>query len=191
MTDTSDGATSPKLSVWMRPDGIVQVAWQPGPRIRFTDVVALADAVDTLMDGRRRPLLVDARGSTHALDRASRVELGRRDEFVSAIAVIVDTPLGRMSGNLFIALGSRRPPCDSSATRPAPSPGWARSRRERRGGRRRVDGTASGACPSSRSCHGGTGGVRPGPSPPATRVMPPSTADGRLRDSPGRRVGST
>ncbi len=110
MADPSDGIASRKLRVWLRADGIVQVAWQPGPQVGLEDVVALADAVDTLMGGQRHPLLVDARASTHALDRASRMELGRRDEFVSAIAVIANNALGRLSGNLFIALRKPTPP---------------------------------------------------------------------------------
>ena len=110
MTDTSDGTTSPKFRAWMRPDGIAQVVWLPRAEIGLEDVVALADAVGTLMDGRRHPLLVDARAGADALDRASRRALGARDAFVSAIAVIVNTPLGRMAGNIFIALRNPTPP---------------------------------------------------------------------------------
>ncbi len=109
MTDTSDGITSPQFRVWLRPDGIIQVVWQPGAPTGLEDVVASADAVDTLAGGHQHPLMVDARDGA-ALDRGARMELGRRDEFVSAIAVIVNTPLGRMTGNIFLAKSKPTPP---------------------------------------------------------------------------------
>ena len=110
MRNTSDGITSPKFRAWLRPDGIVQVVWQPGTQIGLSDLVALAADVDTLMRGHRHPLLVDARAAADALDRASRRALGSRDELVSAIAVIVNTPLGRLAGNIFIGLRKPTPP---------------------------------------------------------------------------------
>ena len=57
-----------------------------------------------LTGGRRSPVLVDMHGSG-PLDRSARLEFARRDDVVSAVALIVGTPLGRMMGNLFISLG--------------------------------------------------------------------------------------
>ncbi len=44
------------------------------------------------------------------MDRAGRVEVARRDDVVSAVAVIVGTPLSRMMGNLFIHVSRPRMP---------------------------------------------------------------------------------
>ncbi len=110
MTDTSDALRSPKFRVWLRPDGIVQVVWQPGAEIGLENIVALSGAVDTLTGGHRHPLMVDARAGAVALDRASRMKLGRRDESVSAIAVVINTPLARLSGNIFLAMRKPTPP---------------------------------------------------------------------------------
>jgi hypothetical protein len=114
MTDTCDGTTSPKLRVWLRPDGIVQVVWLPGVQVGLEDVAASADAVDTLMGGHRHPILVDLRAGGQAMGRAARMAVGRREEaveeLVSAIALVVNTPLGRLTGNMFIALRKPTPP---------------------------------------------------------------------------------
>ena len=48
------------------------------------------DAVDALMGGHRHPLVVDARAAG-ALDWPSRKELVHRNDFPSAVAVIVNT----------------------------------------------------------------------------------------------------
>ena len=114
MTDTADGTTSPKLRVWLRSDGIVQVVWRPGAQVRLEDVAASADAVDTFLGGYRHPILMDLRAGGQAMHRAARMAVGRREEaveeFVAAIALIVNNPLGRMTGNMFIALRKPTPP---------------------------------------------------------------------------------
>ena len=113
MSDMSDGLTSPKFCARLRPDGVVQVVWQPGTRAGLEDVVASADEVDALLGGHRHPLLVDARAGGQASDKASRMAVRRRAEeqrLVSAIALIVSTPLGRMTGNMFIAMRNPTPP---------------------------------------------------------------------------------
>ncbi len=80
----ADGTTSPKFRVWLRPDGIVHLAWQPGAQAGLEDVVASADTVDTLPGGHRHPLWVDARAGGRAVNRASRMALDHREGFLSA-----------------------------------------------------------------------------------------------------------
>jgi len=106
MSGESTEFTHPKFRVWLRPDGIVQLVWGPRVTMSLEDAVAAIDAVAKLMGGRRSPLLVDAR-ETGTQDRPARVEFVRRGDFVSALAVIVVTPLSRMMGNF--ALNVSRP----------------------------------------------------------------------------------
>lgn len=56
-----------------------------------------------LTGGRRSPLLVDARG-IGSMDRPARREFVRRGDLVSAVALVVDTPLSRMMANFFLTV---------------------------------------------------------------------------------------
>jgi hypothetical protein len=71
------------------------------------DAAATLEAMAQLTGGRRSPLLVDIR-DTGPQTRPARLEYARRGDLVSAVALIVGTPLSRMAGNLFINMS--RPP---------------------------------------------------------------------------------
>ena len=101
MTDMSGEITNPKFRMWLRPDGIVQLVWELGVAIRLDDAIASTDAMRTLLDGRPRPLLVDAH-ATGAVDRLARTEYGHHSDLVSAVGLIVNTPMSRMTGNFFL-----------------------------------------------------------------------------------------
>ena len=60
-----------------------------------------------LTGGRRSPLLVDLHDSGQQT-RPARVEFTRRDDLVSAVALIVGTPLSRIMGNFFLSVN--KPP---------------------------------------------------------------------------------
>ncbi len=109
MTDRSAGITNPMFRMWLRPDGIIQQVWQPEAAIGLADALATLDAVKTLSGGQRRPVMVDAH-ATGPLDRPARTEFTRHDDLVSAIALIVNTPLSRMSGNFILAVSKPTPP---------------------------------------------------------------------------------
>ena len=93
----------------MRPDGIIQVVWTPGTAIRLEDAIASTTAVERLVGGQRRPMLVAGR-ATGPLDRAARREDARREDLSSAIALILNTPLSRLSGNFLLAVSRPKPP---------------------------------------------------------------------------------
>jgi len=101
MTDTSNEITNAKFRMWLRPDGIVQLVWEPGVAIRLDDAIASTDAMETLLDGRPRPLLVDAH-ATGAVDRLARAEYAGHGDQVSAVGLIVNTPMSGMTGNFFL-----------------------------------------------------------------------------------------
>jgi hypothetical protein len=104
MDPASGVITHAKLRMWLRPDGIVQVVLAPRAAIVLEDAIAAVEAVTRLTGGRLSPLLVDLRDASPQA-RSARLEFARRDDVVSAVALIVGTPLGRMMGNLFISLG--------------------------------------------------------------------------------------
>jgi hypothetical protein len=69
----------------------------------YEDAIAATDAMTKLTGGKRVPLLVDAHDAGPQ-SRAARSEFVRRDDLVSAVALLGATPLSRMMGNFFIAV---------------------------------------------------------------------------------------
>ena len=93
--------TNPKFRMWLRSDGIVHVVWLPGTEADVNDAIASFEAMAQLTGGRRSPLLVDMR-EIGPHDRATRAEWARHLDLVTAVALVVGTPLSRMMGNLSI-----------------------------------------------------------------------------------------
>jgi len=89
--------------MWLRPDGIVQIVWTQQTAMGREDAVAAIEAMAQLTGGRRSPLLVDLHGGGLP-DRSARLELAPRGDVVSAVALLVDTPLTRMLGNFFLSV---------------------------------------------------------------------------------------
>jgi hypothetical protein len=106
MDHDSGVITHPKFRMWLRPDGIVQVVLAPRVAIVLEDATATSEAMAQLTGGRQSPLLVDMR-DTGPQDRAARAVWARPSAPLSAVALIVGSPLSRMMGNLFIS--SNRP----------------------------------------------------------------------------------
>ncbi len=109
MDDDTAVITHPKFRIWLRPDGIVHMVLASRTVMTLEDAIAAVEAVTRLTGGRRSPLVVDVHDAGQ-MDRAGRVEVARRDDVVSAVAVIVGTPLSRMMGNLFIHVSRPRMP---------------------------------------------------------------------------------
>jgi hypothetical protein len=87
--------------MWLRPDGIVHLIWGSRVTMALEDAIAATDAMTKLTDGRRSPLLVDVHDAG-TQDRPARVEFVRRGDLVSAVALVVATPLSRIMGNFFL-----------------------------------------------------------------------------------------
>ena len=103
MGDDSEVITHPKFRMWLRPDGIVSMMFVPRIATDLADALAAIEAMTRLTGGRRSPLLVNLHGSSPQ-DRPARAEFARRDDVVSAVAVIVDAPLSRMLGNFYLTV---------------------------------------------------------------------------------------
>ncbi|MHB8961501.1 MAG: DUF7793 family protein [Candidatus Limnocylindrales bacterium] len=108
--DHDDGViTQPKFRMWLRPDGVVQLAWAPRATMALEDAIGATAAMAQLTGGRQSPLLVDAR-DIGPQDRAARNEFARRGDLVSAVALLVGTPLSRMMGNFFLGVSKPMAP---------------------------------------------------------------------------------
>jgi hypothetical protein len=103
MDNDSRVITHPKFRMWLRPDGIVQMVWVTRVDIDLEDAMAATEAMTELTGGRRGSLLVDLHDSG-TQTRPARRELASRDDLVSALALIVGTPLSRMMGNFFLGV---------------------------------------------------------------------------------------
>lgn len=99
--------THPKFRTWLRPDGIAVVAWVPGITPHLEDATACLEATAQVTGGRRCPMLVNMM-DTGPQDRATRAEWTRRGDLTSALALVVNTPLSRVMGNLLLKVN--RPP---------------------------------------------------------------------------------
>jgi hypothetical protein len=99
----------PKFRMWLRPDGIVQLVWVTAAVMSLEDALAATEVMTKLTGGRPCPLLVDAHDAGPQ-DRLARAEFAHRGDLVSAVGVIVATPLSRLIGNFFIAVSKPMAP---------------------------------------------------------------------------------
>lgn len=90
-----------KFRMWLRPDGLVELTWVPHVPSGLDDAVAAIDAMSRLTEGRAAPLLVHTTDAGPQ-DRAARMEFIRRQEIVSAVALLVGNPLSRMMATFFV-----------------------------------------------------------------------------------------
>jgi hypothetical protein len=95
--------THPKFRMWLRPDGIVVVVWAPRTTALLEDATACLEVTARITGGRRCPLLVNML-ETGQQDRKTRAEWTRRSDLLSAVALVVGTPLSRLVGNLFLSV---------------------------------------------------------------------------------------
>ena len=109
MNHESGVITHPEFRMWLRPGGIVQLSWVTRVDIHFEDAIAAIQAMTELTGGRLSPLLVDLHDSGQ-LARAARIEFTSRADLVSAVALIVGTPLNRIVGNFFLGVNRPRYP---------------------------------------------------------------------------------
>jgi hypothetical protein len=109
MTSEPAQITGEKFRMWLRPDGIVHLEWSDGARISLDDAREATSALESLTGGAPTGLLVNSR-SAASVDRSVRMEFVRRVNLVSAVALVVTTPLSRLMGNFFIAVNSPTAP---------------------------------------------------------------------------------
>lgn len=99
--------TSRVARLWLGEDGIVRIIHVPGAEVTLEDAKETMAVYLKIYQGKKRPLLVDtktmkslARGARHyfAGEEAAAV--------ASAVAIIVGTPVSRVSGNFYLGLSN-------------------------------------------------------------------------------------
>ena len=118
MENESAEISHPKFRIWLRSDGIAQIVWVPAAVMILEDAVAAMDDISRLTGGKRCPLLVDAHDAG-PMDKPARSEFVRRSDLVTAVAILVSTPLSRIMGNFFIAVSKPVAPTRLFADEPA------------------------------------------------------------------------
>jgi hypothetical protein len=103
MNDESKEVAHPTFRMWLRPGGIVHLNWAPGVAIELAEAVAATEAIAGSTEGRRTLALIDA-GEGTTQDRAARLEFALRHDPVSAVALVVGTPISRMMGTFFLSV---------------------------------------------------------------------------------------
>ena len=89
-------------NVHLQDDGMLYIDVFPKAEITKKDAEEILDAIVRVSDGIRYPLLIDG-NSISSVDRDSR-KLFSGTTAVSAVALAVGTPLGKIIGNFFIGL---------------------------------------------------------------------------------------
>jgi len=102
---SSEAITTRTAKVWLRDDGIVQIAPFPNAYDMLEDAQANVAAGFKAGREQRHPLLVDIR-PIKGIDREARAYYsgGSTAQMISAMALLVESPLSRILANFFIGL---------------------------------------------------------------------------------------
>jgi hypothetical protein len=86
--------------IWLREDGIVQIFVKPGAVYTLAEAKQTLAGIDQISNGKLCPVLVDFR-NIKTMERAAREELAACQGVTSA-ALLIDSALSRMIGNVLI-----------------------------------------------------------------------------------------
>ena len=101
VTDTRIGEVQTRVEkIWLREDGIVQIFVKPGAVYTLVEAKQTLAGIDQVSNGKLRPVLVDFR-NIKTMERAAREELAACQGVTSA-ALLIDSALSRMIGNVLI-----------------------------------------------------------------------------------------
>jgi hypothetical protein len=95
----------PAFWTWMGMDGICRTRAKPGAEVLIPDAVANSLAVTSLYNGKKFPLMVDARDvKSISKDARRHFAIHNRETKVTSFAIMVKSPLSRVIGNFFMGL---------------------------------------------------------------------------------------
>lgn len=92
--------------VWLREDGVLCSKIKQGAVVKLNDAIENTEAISSLIYKEKHPLLVDTRG-VKSLSKEARHHFSLRDREkirLYAIALVVDSLVGRVIGNFFIGI---------------------------------------------------------------------------------------
>jgi len=96
------------LKIWLREDGIVQNVVDPGAEYTLADAREGLAGIDKVCKGQRCPLLVDSR-NLKSMNRNARQEMAAFER-ITSIAILIDSAVSRMIGNVFLATNKKSYP---------------------------------------------------------------------------------
>jgi hypothetical protein len=105
LTPPRDAKDLEAFWTWMAADGICRTVTKPGARVEIKQARENSEAVNSFYNGKKFPLLVDAR-HIHSMSREARgfLSTNNRESGISCFALIVQSPLSRMIGNFFMGI---------------------------------------------------------------------------------------
>jgi hypothetical protein len=103
------GVDASKFSTRIRPDGIVQFAWQPGFAVDSAYAAAAMTAGRRHAAGQKRGVLVDMR-TLGPMDRDARAIFVEANDWAYATALWVRSPLSMIVANFFLAVSRAQIP---------------------------------------------------------------------------------
>lgn len=100
-----------KASMWLGEDGIVRIIWVPGAEVTLADAEESMAAYLKINQGKRRPMFVDS-SRMRSLSRETRHYFAGEEatKAVSAVSLLVGTPVSRVMGNFYLGLSNPRLP---------------------------------------------------------------------------------
>lgn len=98
-------------SLWLGSDGILHMKYLPKVDVKLEDAREAFEAFKGICQGKRRPTFIDSK-KLKSISRDAR-HFYASDEvaaYISAIAIIVGTPVSKVFGNCFLAIKNRKVP---------------------------------------------------------------------------------
>jgi hypothetical protein len=94
---------------WMGDDGICRTKTKPDAVVNLKEAVENSMAVDSFYEGKKFPILIDARQvKSMAKEARAHFSTNGRKTNINAMAIMVKSPLSRVIGNFF--MGLNKPP---------------------------------------------------------------------------------
>lgn len=91
-------------TMWLEEDGIVHAVYTSGARETIDDAIEDSAMQAKVARGKKKPILVDMRGFKN-MDRGAREYFAKESaKITTAAALLVDTPVSKVLGNLLIGL---------------------------------------------------------------------------------------
>ena len=91
------------FKVWLGDDGIIYVEVIPNEEITLASARISSELRVQLAFGKTRPLLVDM-SKVKSITREAREFYSKDESFVSAMALIIKSPVSKVIGNLFLSI---------------------------------------------------------------------------------------
>jgi len=98
-------------TTWMGPDGIARTVVKADAEIGMKEAIENTNAVSSLFEGKKFPLLIDSRNIKYITKEArDHFSMRNRESVVNSFAILIYSPLSRIIGNFFMGLNKPRVP---------------------------------------------------------------------------------